>query len=124
MGPAVKGTVQSVGTLTRIILVYFLVVGPLGLPGRPMMLFGQFPASHASVPGKTTARTMMIADNHDGSRTEPRSSPGQQPPASEDRRDDRPNSEPDQKTEKRPLKPFKPSERIKADQAVDFPSDI
>lgn len=119
-----KSIEHSVGTLTQIILVCVFVVGPLGLSGRPMMSSNHNLASDASAIEKAKFQTLMIADNHDGSQTEPTSNAEQEQPASDGQKDSRPHSKPDQKVTKRPLKPFNPSERIKADQAVDFPSDI
>lgn len=124
MGYGVKSIEHSVGTFTQIILVFVFAVGPLGLSGRPMMSLNHHLTGDALAIGEAKFQILMIADNHNGSRTEPISNSEPEQPASDAQKDSRPNPKPDQKVKKKPLKPFNPSERIKADQAVDFPSDI
>lgn len=124
MGHGVKSIERSVGTLARIILVGLFMAGPLEIYGAPVISGRQDSAGDAVMIAKDKSRPLIIADNHNGSQADPLPSSEQKQPAETSPKGSRPNSESDQKTQKKTLKPFRPSERIKADQAVDFPSDI
>ena len=67
------------------------------------------------------SRTMMVAQNETQTSGTDKGSPTSESNESKSKTDDKKESS---VTKTKPLKDFKPSERIEAEQAVDFPYDI
>jgi hypothetical protein len=64
----------------------------------------------------------ILADNHQTA--EEKAESNQSAAAQENAKPDKTNPSAQQKSKTKPLKTFVPSEKVKADQAVDFPYDI
>jgi hypothetical protein len=69
-------------------------------------------------------RRIILADSHETAEEKENAESDQSASAQENAPPDKTNSSAQQKSKTKPLKTFVPSEKVKADQAVDFPYDI
>lgn len=67
---------------------------------------------------------VWIADQHQGSQSNPESNSEQKEVSSGNQKNSQPQSTSKDNPGEKAIRPFRPTERIPADQAVDFPSDI
>ena len=67
---------------------------------------------------------IILAENHETAEQKEKAESDQSASAPENATPDKTDSSAQQKSKTRPLKTFVPSEKVKADQAVDFPYDI
>ena len=112
------------GFLVKIGLVGMILLAPAGLTGMPAIQGEQHLSGSGLIVERSKLPPMLLSDQNKRSQSNSETVSGQDQPASNDQKTGQPGSESDAKPRKEPLKPFNPSERIKADQAVDFPSDI
>ena len=113
--------------------IIFVVTGLLFLMSMPATPDGSYPATDTpaerakNIPAAELIRKSIViveneseaADNDSRSKNETKD----QAPSSSTADRDKNGKNPDD-VETKPIKPFKPSEEIAAEQAVDFPADI
>jgi hypothetical protein len=100
--------------LKRAILIFGWILF-LWLPGHPAVFSDRIIAEH---------HRLLLAEKDGKPREQGVSSPAQDREANQkDKLNPKPETSAPKKTEA-PLTPFVPSEKVKADQAVDFPYDI
>ena len=68
--------------------------------------------------------SLILADNHRAAEEQEKTESDQNASAQDNATPDKTNPSAQQKSKTKPLKTFVPSEKVKADQAVDFPFDI
>ena len=74
-----------------------------------------------SDPKKSNQHPVMVAQSETQTITKEKTAPSSESSASESKTQEKEESD---ESQKKPLKEFRPSERIEAEQAVDFPYDI
>ena len=112
--------------VSALTVAIFIMMAPMA-QGMGSVAPGEYPA-RTEIVASTTARQMpiMLAENEEETAGEK----AQTTTGSKDRGSEAgsgpetDNKEPSTKSKTVPLKPFRPSEEIAADQAVDFPVDI
>lgn len=109
---------------TLVLLGWGVVWQPLGFAGRSISEFSDSPAYRSGAEALAQPHGFILADNH---RAEEETNKTNTSHSGKVEKNVAGNNE--KKTEKenmktKSLKPFEPTEKVKADQAVDFPYDI
>lgn len=121
MAHGVKKKKRFTGILIQAVLAGLFVSGHAMSPTVPAE---RYTAEDSLLQERSRWLPVWIADQQQGSQSNQESNSEQKEISSGDQKNGQPQSTPDTKQREKALKPFRPSERISADQAVDFPSDI
>jgi hypothetical protein len=123
MGHGVGGKKRRVAVIFYTLLVGLVLMAPPGASGRPAPPTDQFLSRNMTMKSDRSS-TWMMAERLESSPPEEASGSGKEKSTAEGQSDNPSEKTPDRPKSEKSFKPFKPTERISADQAVDFPSDI
>lgn len=121
---AIRKAKSLIGIILQITMVCATMSAPAGHPGWPTGSGERFPAKGSMSAEMSHSRALLLADRQQDTDTGPVADSEPEQPGADDRKNDRRPSGSDNRADQTPMQPFNPSEKIKADQAVDFPSDI
>jgi len=114
----------STGLLVQILLAGLILFGPAGHLCDPIRGTDRSASERGLATAKFYSPPLLMADRKESSRPKSEREAARDPEPADSRPSDRNQSGSAGGSTKKPATPFNPTERIKADQAVDFPSDI
>lgn len=123
MGHGVRGKKRRVAVIFYPLLVGLVLMSPPGSSGGPATPADPFLSRNMLMKGDKSS-TLMMAERLESSPQKEASGSGKEKSTAEGQSDNPSEKTPDRPKSKKSFKPFQPTERISADQAVDFPSDI
>ena len=119
-----KKIMLRIGTSAQILIVALVLLAPSGLFGKTWKPVDIYPSDKNMKIEMDKKQALLLADQHQNSTPSTGSDTSTEESAMESRQKTETGKTPARPQKKKPSKPFRPSERITADQAVDFPSDI
>jgi hypothetical protein len=122
MAHGVRGKKSRIAAILYTLLMGLVMMVSSGASGRSATPDGQILSKKMLITGDESSK-LILADRQERSQPEDASGTGEEKSV-EDPSDNASKKTTDRPKSKKSLKPFQPTERISADQAVDFPSDI
>lgn len=124
MGHGANKFILQIGTPLRLLIAGLILLAPSGLFGSSLKPAYVDPLIYSLMVNAHKTPPLLLADQHQSSTSGASSNTGEEKSSSETKQTSESEKKPAATQKKKSLKPFRPSERISADQAVDFPSDI
>ena len=116
--------ILRIGSPVRILVVGLILLTPSGLLGRSWKPVDLYPSDNIVKIEMGKNQALLLADQHQSPSPASDSSTSREQSVSESKQEAESGKTPAKTQKKNRKKSFRPSERITADQAVDFPSDI
>ena len=115
---------RRIETSIQLMAAGLILLAPSGLFGRPLKPVNIDVLIRSLMVNANKTPPMLLADQHQGSTPGAGSNKSEEKSATESKPKTDSGKAEAKTQKKKSIKPFRPSERISADQAVDFPSDI
>jgi len=123
MGHKIQRKTGRAGVIVHTLLAWLVLMSPSGVSGSSATPTGQHRSKNMLIQNGGMPAG-LLAERQEKSQPGGVSGAGEKKSALEGQPENQSKNASGAATSKKPLKPFGPTERISADQAVDFPSDI